>query len=133
MLKDTKKVTEEESISKTIDTKVAKAHEALDIMDNFTQEQVDHIVHRMAIAGLNASLRLAKLAYEETGRGVTEDKVIKNMFATEEIWHSIKRDKTVGIIEDDKEHRLIKVAEPLGVLAGVTRSLILLLQQCLNH
>lgn len=120
MLKDTKKVTEEESISKTIDTKVAKAHEALDIMDNFTQEQVDHIVHRMAIAGLNASLRLAKLAYEETGRGVTEDKVIKNMFATEEIWHSIKRDKTVGIIEDDKEHRLIKVAEPLGVLAGVT-------------
>ncbi|AKP68281.1 bifunctional acetaldehyde-CoA/alcohol dehydrogenase [Companilactobacillus ginsenosidimutans] len=120
MLKDTKKVTDEEDVATTIDAMVAKAHNALDIMDNFTQKQVDHIVHQMAIAGLNASMRLAKLAYEETGRGVTEDKVIKNMFATEEIWHSIKRDKTVGIIEDDKEHRLIKVAEPLGVLAGVT-------------
>ncbi|WP_125587632.1 bifunctional acetaldehyde-CoA/alcohol dehydrogenase [Companilactobacillus jidongensis] len=111
---------EKDQVGPVIDTMVAKAQKALNIMDSFTQEQVDHIVHHMAIAGLNASLELAKLAHEETGRGVTEDKVIKNMFATEEIWHSIKRDKTVGIIEDDKEHRLIKVAEPLGVLAGVT-------------
>ncbi|MQS88909.1 bifunctional acetaldehyde-CoA/alcohol dehydrogenase [Companilactobacillus mishanensis] len=120
MLKENKKTTDEENVSTMIDGLVAKAHEALKIMDDYTQEQVDHIVHQMAIAGLNASLKLAKLAHEETDRGVTEDKVIKNMFATEEIWHSIKRDKTVGIIEDDKEHRLIKVAEPLGVLAGVT-------------
>ncbi|WP_125707411.1 bifunctional acetaldehyde-CoA/alcohol dehydrogenase [Companilactobacillus zhongbaensis] len=120
MLKDAKNVSEEDDVSKTIDQMVSKAHKALEIMDSFTQEQVDHIVHQMAIAGLNSSLKLAKLAHEETGRGITEDKVIKNMYATEEIWHSIKRDKTVGIIEDDKEHRLIKVAEPLGVLAGVT-------------
>ncbi|WP_125769227.1 bifunctional acetaldehyde-CoA/alcohol dehydrogenase [Companilactobacillus furfuricola] len=120
MLKDAKNVSEEEDVSKTIDQMVSKAHKALEIMDDFTQEQVDHIVHQMAIAGLNSSLKLAKLAHEETGRGITEDKVINNMYATEEIWHSIKRDKTVGIIEDDKEHRLIKVAEPLGVLAGVT-------------
>jgi len=122
MLKDAKdtKVVETKNVKLAIDEMVVKAHKALDIMDNFTQEQVDHIVHQMAIAGLNASFELAKLAHEETGRGLTEDKVIKNMFATEEIWHSIKRDKTVGIIENDKEHRLIKVAEPLGVLAGVT-------------
>ncbi len=74
----------------------------------------------MAIAGLDQHMRLAKLAVDETGRGVWEDKAIKNMFATEEIWHSIKNDKTVGIIEDDGERQLIKVAEPLGILAGVT-------------
>ncbi|GAB5056993.1 bifunctional acetaldehyde-CoA/alcohol dehydrogenase [Companilactobacillus alimentarius] len=121
--KDTKvsvKTDKKEEVKPVIDAMVVKAHKALDIMDSFTQEQVDHIVHQMAIAGLNANFELAKLAYKETGRGVVEDKVIKNMYSTEEIWHSIKRDKTVGIIENDKEHRLIKVAEPLGVLAGVT-------------
>ncbi|MFC6254744.1 bifunctional acetaldehyde-CoA/alcohol dehydrogenase [Secundilactobacillus hailunensis] len=108
------------SVTEHVDALVNKAHDALCGMDNFTQEKVDHIVHQMAIAGLDQHMRLAKLAVEETGRGVVEDKAIKNMFATEEIWHSIKNDKTVGIIEDDKERQLIKVAEPLGILAGVT-------------
>ncbi|WP_408640987.1 bifunctional acetaldehyde-CoA/alcohol dehydrogenase [Secundilactobacillus angelensis] len=108
------------SVKDTVDALVNKAHDALCGMDDFDQEKVDYIVHQMAIAGLNQHMRLAKLAVEETGRGVVEDKAIKNMFATEEIWHSIKKDKTVGIIEDDKERQLIKVAEPLGILAGVT-------------
>lgn len=108
------------SINDQIDELVNKAHDALCGMDNFDQKKVDHIVHQMAIAGLDQHMRLAKLAVDETGRGVWEDKAIKNMFATEEIWHSIKNDKTVGIIEDDKERQLIKVAEPLGILAGVT-------------
>ncbi|GAX08202.1 bifunctional acetaldehyde-CoA/alcohol dehydrogenase [Secundilactobacillus silagincola] len=108
------------SINNQIDELVNKAHDALCGMDNFDQKKVDHIVHQMAIAGLDQHMRLAKLAVDETGRGVWEDKAIKNMFATEEIWHSIKNDKTVGIIEDDKERQLIKVAEPLGILAGVT-------------
>lgn len=76
-------------------------------MDDFSQEKVDHIVHQMAIAGLDNHMKLAKLAFEETGRGVTEDKAIKNMFATEEIWNSIKNDKTVGIINDDRERQMI--------------------------
>ncbi len=61
---------------------------------------------------------LAKLAVEETGRGVYEDKCIKNIFATEYIWHSIKKDKTVGIIHEDPHEEIIEIAEPVGVVAG---------------
>ncbi|MCH5464003.1 bifunctional acetaldehyde-CoA/alcohol dehydrogenase [Levilactobacillus tujiorum] len=126
MLKDVKenpkakKQENGETVDQMIDRLTAKAHDALCAMDDFTQEKVDHIVHQMAIAGLDHHMELAKAAYEETGRGVMEDKAIKNMFATEEIWHSIKNDKTVGIIKDDRERQLITVAEPLGILAGVT-------------
>lgn len=108
------------TIAESIDQLVDNAHDALCAMDDFTQEKVDHIVHQMAMAGLDHHMELAKLAYEETGRGVIEDKAIKNMFATEEIWNSIKNDKTVGIINDDRERQLITVAEPLGIIAGVT-------------
>ncbi|WP_125606477.1 bifunctional acetaldehyde-CoA/alcohol dehydrogenase [Lapidilactobacillus bayanensis] len=103
-----------------IDELVAKANKALDILETFDQEKIDHIVHNMAIAGLNDHMKLAKMAVEETGRGVYEDKAVKNMFATEEIWNSIKNNKTVGVIERDEDHKLVKIAEPLGVLAGVT-------------
>ncbi|MEO2873753.1 bifunctional acetaldehyde-CoA/alcohol dehydrogenase, partial [Lacticaseibacillus paracasei] len=65
-------------------------------------------------------MELAKLAVDETGRGVWEDKAIKNMFATEEIWHSIKNNKTVGVINEDKQRGLVSIAEPIGVIAGVT-------------
>ncbi|GEO67802.1 bifunctional acetaldehyde-CoA/alcohol dehydrogenase [Levilactobacillus spicheri] len=123
MLKETKPKSnepKEETVDQMIDRLVDKAHDALCAMDDFTQEQVDHIVHQMAIAGLDHHMELAKAAFDETGRGVMEDKAVKNMFATEEIWHTIKHDKTVGIIKDDKERELITVAEPLGILAGVT-------------
>ncbi|MGX6428561.1 bifunctional acetaldehyde-CoA/alcohol dehydrogenase [Levilactobacillus yonginensis] len=126
MLKDVKENSKlnvkesEETVDQMIDRLTKKAHDALCGMDDFSQEQVDHIVHQMAIAGLDNHMALAKAAYEETGRGVMEDKAVKNMFATEEIWHSIKNDKTVGIIKDDRERQLITVAEPLGILAGVT-------------
>lgn len=99
---------------------VDEANKALKILKTFDQEKIDHIVHQMAIAGLNDHMKLAKMAVEETGRGVYEDKAIKNMYATEEIWHAIQNDKTVGIIERDEEHSLVKIAEPLGVIAGVT-------------
>lgn len=124
MLKEIKKTTtkidQNESVDQMIDRLTSKAHDALCAMDDFTQEQVDHIVHQMAMAGLDNHMKLAKMAYEETGRGVIEDKAIKNIFATEEIWNSIKNDRTVGIINDDRERQLITVAEPLGILAGVT-------------
>ena len=84
------------------------------------QEQVDKIVHAMTLAGLDQHMLLAKMAYEETGRGVMEDKVIKNIFSTEYIWHSIKKQKTVGVIDENEMEGYVEVAEPVGVVAGVT-------------
>ena len=84
------------------------------------QEQIDGIVQRMALAGLDRHMALAKLAVEETGRGVYEDKITKNIFATEYIYHSIKNERTVGVIEDNPYESYRKVAEPVGVIAGIT-------------
>lgn len=103
-----------------IDKLATKGVEALDAMSNFTQEQVDHIVHQAAIAALDKHMYLAKLAVDETGRGIYEDKAIKNMYASEYIWNSIKYDKTVGVIAEDKEQGLVSIAEPVGVICGVT-------------
>lgn len=89
-------------------------------MANFTQEQVDHIVHQAAIAALDKHMYLAKLAVDETGRGIYEDKAIKNIYASEYIWNSIKYDKPVGVIAEDKEQGLVSIAEPVGVICGVT-------------
>ena len=98
----------------------AKAKVALEEYMKLDQEQVDEIAHAMALAGLDNHTKLAKLAVEETGRGVYEDKIIKNLFATEYIWHDIKSQKTVGIIEDDDLAGIMQIAEPVGIVAGVT-------------
>ena len=99
---------------------VEKADKALEEYMKLSQEQVDEITRAMALAGLSAQMKLAKMAIEETGRGVFEDKVTKNIFATEYIYHSIKYDKTVGIIEDNDDESYIEIAEPIGIVAGVT-------------
>lgn len=93
---------------------------ALKEMVKLNQEQVDHIVKEMALAGLANHMRLAKLAIEETQRGVYEDKIIKNLFATEYIYHSIKYEKTVGIINENEEEDYFEIAEPVGIIAGIT-------------
>ncbi|MCK8606862.1 bifunctional acetaldehyde-CoA/alcohol dehydrogenase [Apilactobacillus ozensis] len=111
---------DKKDIDSKINEMVEKAHKALDIMYTFDQKKVDYITHQMVIAGLNAHMKLAEMAHEETGRGIAEDKAIKNIYATEEIWHYIRNHKTVGIVNDDKERQLITVAEPLGVVAGIT-------------
>ena len=105
---------------KIIGTLVSNAQAALEGYMQLGQEQVDKIVHAMALAGLDAHMRLAKLAVEETGRGIYEDKIIKNMFATEYIWHSLKYQKTVGIVDENEMEGYVDVAEPVGVVAGVT-------------
>ncbi|GEP19942.1 aldehyde dehydrogenase family protein [Pediococcus argentinicus] len=110
----------ENSVQESINTLVVKGHKALDQLAELNQEQIDAIVKAMAKAGFHARSRLAKMAVEETGRGVYEDKVLKNQFATLDIYHSIQNDKTVGIISDDKETGIMKVAEPVGVVASVT-------------
>ena len=107
------------SVNAMIDQLVANALKALEEYMKLDQEQVDKIVHAMALAGLDNHMPLAKLAYEETGRGVMEDKIIKNMFASEYIWHDIKYAKTVGIVDENDMEGYVEVAEPVGVVAGV--------------
>ncbi len=85
----------------------------------FTQEQVDKIFYEAALAANRARIPLAKLAYEETGMGVVEDKVIKNHFASEYIYNAYKNEKTCGVLEEDKSYGIKKIAEPLGVIAAV--------------
>jgi acetaldehyde dehydrogenase/alcohol dehydrogenase len=103
-----------------IDELAQKANVALKEMEDFDQAKVDHIVHQMAMAALDQHMPLAKMAVEETGRGIYEDKAIKNMYASEYIWNSIKHDKTVGVINQDDQTGLIEIAEPVGVVCGVT-------------
>ncbi|EOW1963940.1 bifunctional acetaldehyde-CoA/alcohol dehydrogenase [Enterococcus faecalis] len=121
MVKTVKKEkTETVDVSSMIDELATKANVALKAMEDFTQEQVDHIVHQMAMAALDQHMPLAKMAVEETGRGIYEDKAIKNMYASEYIWNNIKHDKTVGVINKDEQTGLMEIAEPVGVVCGVT-------------
>jgi len=99
---------------------VEKAKNSLKGMKELDQDQINHIVKEMALAGLANHMRLAKLAVEETNKGVYEDKIIKNLFATEYIYHSIKYIKTVGIIDENPEEDYYEIAEPVGVIAGIT-------------
>src|SRR5699024_520402 len=99
---------------------VERSHRALEKMIELDQEQVDNIVKAMTLAGIDNHMRLAKLAIEETNRGIYEDKITKNLFATEYIYHSIKYQKTVGKIDENEHEDYIEVAEPVGVIAGVT-------------
>lgn len=108
------------TVEQTIDTLVAKGQTALKELSTLNQEQIDHIVHQMAMAALDQHMPLAKMAVEETGRGIVEDKAIKNMYASEYIWNSIKHDKTVGVISEDEQNGLIEIAGPVGVVCGVT-------------
>ena len=120
MTKEEKEKKQEINVQKMIDTLAIKADHALHEYMKMEQEQVDKIVNAMALAGLDHHRELAKLAIEETKRGIYEDKVIKNMFSTEYIWHSIKKEKTVGIVEENELEGYIEVAEPVGIVAGVT-------------
>ncbi|WP_309304507.1 bifunctional acetaldehyde-CoA/alcohol dehydrogenase [Brevibacillus laterosporus] len=110
----------EEAVKTMIDTLVENGNQALKDFANYDQEKIDSIVKAMALAGLDKHVYLAKLAHEETGRGVFEDKMIKNIFSTEYIYNSIKKDKTVGLIREDEQNGIIEIAEPIGVVAGVT-------------
>ena len=94
---------------------VSRARTAAALFSQFTQEEVDRIVTPMVLAGLDQAYRLASLAIEETKLGVLEDKVIKNMVATEFAYDYVKDKRTVGIIREFPERNLVEVAEPIGV------------------
>ena len=96
--------------------KVRKAQEEF---ATFSQEKVDEIFRAAALAANSARIPLAKMAVEETGMGVVEDKVIKNHYAAEYIYNTYKNTKTCGVIEEDKAYGITKIAEPIGVIAAV--------------
>ena len=111
---------EEKRIQQMIDELVEKAKKASQEYLKLDQKTVDNITREMSMAGLEHHMELAKMAVEETQRGIYEDKITKNMFATEYIYHSIKHEKTVGIINENEEDDFAEIAEPIGIIAGVT-------------
>ncbi|MFP4219966.1 MAG: bifunctional acetaldehyde-CoA/alcohol dehydrogenase [Phormidium sp.] len=102
-----------------LEAHIANVKAAQEAYASFSQEQVDVIFKKAALAANAARIPLAKLAVEETGMGVTEDKVIKNHFASEIIYNKYKAEKTCGIIEEDKSFGIQRIAEPVGILAGI--------------
>lgn len=105
---------------KEVDALVARAQTALRTFEELNQEQVDRIVAKASIAALNKHLALAQMAVQETGRGLVEDKATKNIFACEHVTNYLAKQRTVGIISENEVDGIIEVAEPVGVVAGVT-------------
>ncbi|WP_425956453.1 bifunctional acetaldehyde-CoA/alcohol dehydrogenase [Xylanimonas sp. McL0601] len=103
-----------------VDALVQRGLKALAAYASFTQEQIDHIVKKASVAALHEHGNLAKLAVDETGRGIFEDKATKNIFACEHVTHSMSGVKTVGVIGRDDLRGIVEIAEPVGVVAGVT-------------
>lgn len=102
------------------DAMVEEAREASAIFTQFDQRSVDRIVEAAAKAGAARHIELARMAVDETGMGVFEDKVIKNLFGTEYIFNDIRNERTVGLIKDDPASGILEYAEPLGVVLGIT-------------
>lgn len=102
-----------------LNARLAQVRDAQKIFASYTQEQVDAIFKAAAIAANQARIPLAKMAVEETGMGVVEDKVIKNHYAAEYIYNKYKDVQTCGVIEEDKSFGIKKIAEPIGVVAAV--------------
>ena len=109
----------EAQIDEFVDSAVKKALVALDKFEGFDQEQVDYIVAKMSVAGLDHHGYLAELAHDETGRGVFEDKAVKNLFACEYVTNNMRHTKTVGIINEDPLTGITEIAEPVGVVCGI--------------
>ena len=105
--------------AKSFEKALSRVREAQKKFALYTQEQVDKIFLAAATAANQARIPLAKMAVEETGMGVVEDKVIKNHFASEYIYNTYRNTKTCGVIEEDKVYGTMKIAEPIGVIAAV--------------
>ena len=103
-----------------VDTLVRRGLEALEQFRELNQEQVDYIVAKASVAALDQHGVLAKHAHEETRRGVFEDKATKNLFACEHVVNNMRHTKTVGVISEDEVSGLTLIAEPVGVICGIT-------------
>ncbi len=115
---ETKKYLVVDSVEKLTEA-IARTREAQKVFATYTQEQVDKIFLSAASAANKARIPLARMAVEETGMGIVEDKVIKNNYASEYIYNAYKNTKTCGVIEEDKAFGTKKIAEPIGVIAAV--------------
>ena len=107
------------NVNEMIDGYVAKAQKALDEFMALNQEQIDTIVKAMTLAGLDKHMELAKMAVEETGMGIVEDKVIKNNYAAEHIYNKYKNVQTCGVFEENKAYGTMRIYEPIGLIAAV--------------
>ena len=116
---DTQSIIEKVDSVEKLESLIAKVRQAQNKFATFTQEQVDEIFFRAAEAANKARIPLAKLAVEETGMGIVEDKVIKNHYAAEYIYNTYRHTRTVGVIEEDKAFGIKKIAEPIGIIGAV--------------
>ncbi|MEH7414851.1 bifunctional acetaldehyde-CoA/alcohol dehydrogenase [Neobacillus drentensis] len=119
MAVEEKVIQEKQNVAEAINVLADQGEKALGEFRCYNQEMVDKIVKEVALAALENHKQLAKLAVTETRRGVYEDKVFKNMFATEFIYNNIRDMKTVGVIREDENEGMVEIAEPVGVIAGV--------------
>ena len=103
----------------SLEAKIAEVREAQRKFSTYTQEQVDEIFKAAAIAANKARVPLAKMAVEETGMGIVEDKVIKNNYASEHIYNKYKNVRTCGVFEEDKSYGTTRIYEPIGLIAAV--------------
>lgn len=103
-----------------VDELVQKGTKALEAFRNLNQEEVDYIVAKASVAALDQHGKLAKLAIDETKRGVFEDKATKNLFACEHVINNMRHLKTVGVIDEDEVNGITMIADPLGVICGIT-------------
>ncbi|MDO5581100.1 MAG: bifunctional acetaldehyde-CoA/alcohol dehydrogenase [Planctomycetia bacterium] len=119
MLTEEEREAQEAAERAELDEVIAKVQRAQKLFATYTQKQVDDIFRAAALAANEARIPLAKMAVEETGMGVVEDKVIKNHFASEYVYNKYKAEKTCGDLEYDEAFGIIKVAEPVGIIAGI--------------
>ena len=110
----------EKNVEKEVNSLVEKALKALKDFELLDQDKVDYIVAKASVAALDQHGNLAKAAIEETGRGVFEDKATKNLFACEYIVNNMRHQKTVGVIKEDEVEGMSYIADPVGVVCGVT-------------
>ncbi len=117
--RDTNMENAKRDVTEIANEMVRQANEAAALFTQYSQEDVDRIVYAAARAGAAQRLELARMAVDETGMGLFEDKVIKNLFATEYVYNDIRDVKTVGLIQDNTETGIMEFAEPLGIILGI--------------
>src|SRR5690554_8098392 len=110
----------DKAIFDEIDFLVTSALDSLEAYMDYTQEKIDEIVAKVSVEAIDAHGRLAKLAVEETKRGVFEDKATKNLFSMEYVINHMRHLKTVGIISEDEVTGITEVADPVGVICAIT-------------
>ncbi|WP_408956625.1 bifunctional acetaldehyde-CoA/alcohol dehydrogenase [Natroniella sp. ANB-PHB2] len=113
------KITEKSQIEENISNLIDRAKKAEAQLATMNQGEIDKIVRHMALAGLEDHMRLAKLSVEDTGMGLYEDKIVKNIYSVENIYNNLKDKKTIGVIKKNREEKLIEIAEPVGIITAL--------------